>query len=157
MTCQQQEERQKEEEALRHQIRKNAEEQNILQERLDQLKKDFLELNPRKDQKARVDAAYEKQKAKIKQKISHLERKRLNLENKLRQSANSSEVDLSKRDFRADSNGNIMSDPSFESDSQLELVPSEQSFVHSSLVNKNSSLSLTSMDSKSIAGSSEPD
>ena len=150
------EERQKEEEALRHQIRKNAEEKSILHERLDQLKKDFLELNPRKDQKARVDAAYEKQKAKLKQKISQLERKKLHMENKLRH-PNSSDMELLRKDqIRADSNGLI--DPSIDSaDSQLDFSASEHSLHHLTLANKNSSLSLASMDSKSIGDSSEPD
>jgi hypothetical protein len=46
------------------------------------LKKDFLSLNPRKDQKQQVDGAYERQKGKVKQRIAHLERKRANMEQK---------------------------------------------------------------------------
>jgi chromosome segregation ATPase len=157
MTCQQLEERQKEEETLRHQIRKVSEEKSILHDRLDQLKKDFLELNPRKDQKARVDAAYEKQKGKLKQKIAHLEKKKAQLENKLRQP---SEMDVSKRDhMRGSSDANSNSLIDFDSsDPTLDFTASETSLNnHSSLTNKNSNLSLASMDSKSVGGSSEPD
>ena len=151
------EERQKEEETLRHQIRKVSEEKSILHDRLDQLKKDFLELNPRKDQKARVDAAYEKQKGKLKQKIAHLEKKKAQLENKLRQP---SEMDVSKRDhMRGSSDANSNSLIDFDaSDPTLDFTASETSLNnHSSLTNKNSNLSLASMDSKSVGGSSEPD
>jgi len=118
------------------------------------LKKDFLELNPRRDQKARIDAAYEKQKSKLKQKIAQLEKKKVHMENKLRQPTSNDSV--SDR-LRAESNGNIMTDPSADSESHLEFPTSDTHSFHQSLTNKNSSLSLASMDSKSIGEMSDPD
>ena len=61
-----------------------VEQQNIEQTNIDQLRQDFLKLAPNKAQKPRIDAAYENQKRKIKEKIASLERKKMTLESKLR-------------------------------------------------------------------------
>ena len=61
-----------------------TEQQTIEQTNIDQLRQDFLKLAPNKVQKPRIDAAYEKQKQKIKEKIASLERKKQTLEQKLR-------------------------------------------------------------------------
>ena len=78
------EEKQKEDDNIRHQLRKLTEQQTIEQTNIDQLRQDFLKLAPNKVQKPRIDAAYEKQKQKIKEKIASLERKKQTLEQKLR-------------------------------------------------------------------------
>ena len=65
-------------------MRKLTEQQTIEQTNIDQLRQDFLKLAPNKVQKPRIDAAYEKQKQKIKEKIAALERKKQTLEQKLR-------------------------------------------------------------------------
>ena len=78
------EEKAKEDENIKHQIRKLVEQQNIEQSNIDILRQDFLKLHPSKTQKPRIDAAYENQKRKIKDKIASLERKKQTLEAKLR-------------------------------------------------------------------------
>ena len=97
---------------MRHQIRKIWEEKNILHDRLDELKKHFLELNPRKDQKARVDAAYEKQKSKLKAKIAQLDKKKAHLEQKLKNSKDDESKSQScKSSFPFPTFGNLISFP----------------------------------------------
>ena len=78
------EEKAKEDENIKHQIRKIVEQQNIEHTNIDILRQDFLKLHPSKTQKPRIDAAYENQKRKIKDKIASLERKKQTLEGKLR-------------------------------------------------------------------------
>ena len=58
------EEKAKEDENIKHQIRKLVEQQNIEQSNIDILRQDFLKLHPSKTQKPRIDAAYENQKQK---------------------------------------------------------------------------------------------
>ena len=139
------EDRQREEESLRHQIRKISEEKNILHDRLDELKKHFLELNPRKDQKARVDAAYEKQKSKLKAKIGQLDKKKAHLENKLK----SSKDDDKNAGFRPESNHGFSEISSDDVMRPQDFQNSESTqSLHANLTNKNSNISLASMDSK---------
>jgi hypothetical protein len=90
------EEKQKEDENVKHQIRKLVEQQNIEQSNIEQLRQDFLKLAPSRTQKPRIDAAYEKQKLKIKDKIASLERKKQTLEGKLSINRNASNEQLTK-------------------------------------------------------------
>jgi len=88
------EEKAKEDENIKHQIRKLVEQQNIEQSNIDILRQDFLKLHPSKTQKPRIDAAYENQKRKIKDKIASLERKKQTLEAKLSSNRNQSNEQL---------------------------------------------------------------
>jgi len=88
------EEKQKEDENIRHQIRKLVEQQRNEQQNIDHLRQDFLKLAPNKMQKPRIDAAYENQKRKFKEKIASLERKKQNLEGKLSSNRNQSNEQL---------------------------------------------------------------
>merc|ERR1712141_329599 len=87
---------QKENENVRHQIRKVQEQQNIEQSNIEQLRQDFLKLAPSRTQKPRIDAAYEKQNLKIKEKITTLDRKKQTLEGKLSTNRNASNEQLTK-------------------------------------------------------------
>jgi hypothetical protein len=92
------EEKAKEDENIKHQIRKLVEQQNIEQSNIDTLRQDFLKLHPSKTQKPRIDAAYENQKRKIKDKIASLERKKQTLEAKLSSNRNQSNEQLKGSD-----------------------------------------------------------
>ena len=96
------EEKQKEDDNIRHQLRKLTEQQTIEQTNIDQLRQDFLKLAPNKVQKPRIDAAYEKQKQKIKEKIASLERKKQTLEQKLRKVISIFMVSSKILNFRSD-------------------------------------------------------
>ena len=98
------EEKQKEDDNIRHQLRKLTEQQTIEQTNIDQLRQDFLKLAPNKVQKPRIDAAYEKQKQKIKEKIASLERKKQTLEQKLRKVISIFMVPSKIQNFRSDEN-----------------------------------------------------
>ena len=98
------EEKQKEDDNIRHQLRKLTEQQTIEQTNIDQLRQDFLKLAPNKVQKPRIDAAYEKQKQKIKEKIASLERKKQTLEQKLRKVISIFMVPSKIQNFRSDTN-----------------------------------------------------
>ena len=85
-------------------MRKLTEQQTIEQTNIDQLRQDFLKLAPNKVQKPRIDAAYEKQKQKIKEKIASLERKKQTLEQKLRKVLSIFMVSSKSLNFRSDKN-----------------------------------------------------
>ena len=74
-----QNEKQKEEENINYKLRKVDEEIVILKSKLEEVKSDFLSLNPRDDQKKRVEASYQKQKQKINDNIQKLERRKQKL------------------------------------------------------------------------------
>ena len=74
-----QNEKQKEEENINYKLRKVDEEIVILKSKLEEVKNDFLSLNPRDDQKKRVEASYQKQKQKINDNIQKLERRKQKL------------------------------------------------------------------------------
>merc|ERR1712131_355960 len=129
------EEKQKEDDNIRHQLRKLTEQQTIEQTTIDQLRQDFLKLAPNKVQKPRIDAAYEKQKQKIKEKIASLERKKQTLEQKL--SSNRSSEQLTMREngsdysFNQNSSNNSASGVTWSDDHQSETL-APQNVLHDS-------------------------
>merc|ERR1712137_912540 len=130
------EEKQKEDDNIRHQLRKLTEQQTIEQTNIDQLRQDFLKLAPNKVQKPRIDAAYEKQKQKIKEKIASLERKKQTLEQKL--SSNRSSEQLTMREngsdysFNQNSRNNSASGVTWSDDHQTETLASQNAVLHDS-------------------------
>jgi len=74
-----QNEKQKEEENINYKLRKVDEDIVIQKQKLEDVKNDFLGLNPRDDQKKRVEASYQKQKQKINEIIQKLERRKQKL------------------------------------------------------------------------------
>ena len=74
-----QNDKQKEEENINYKIRKLDEEISIQKIKREEVKAAFFSLNPRPDQKKRVEASYEKQKQKINDNIQKLERRKQKL------------------------------------------------------------------------------
>lgn len=153
ITQQEQNEKQKEEENINYKLRKVDEEIVILKSKLEEVKNDFLSLNPRDDQKKRVEASYQKQKQKINDNIQKLERRKQKLEGKLK-THSSSESDLRQvarqngeiSRTSNDVNSNVSTDTSLR-DSELSEMLNGSSFLGGG---KNSSQSLISVESRSL-------
>jgi len=130
------EEKQKEDDNIRHQLRKLTEQQTIEQTNIDQLRQDFLKLAPNKVQKPRIDAAYEKQKQKIKEKIASLERKKQTLEQKLSSNRSSEQLKMSENgsdySFNQNSRNNSASGVTWSDDHQSETLASQNAVLHDS-------------------------
>lgn len=153
ITQQEQNEKQKEEENINYKLRKIDEEIVIYKQKLEDTKNDFLSLNPRDDQKKRVEASYQKQKMKINENIQKLERKKQKLEGKLRNHS-SSESDLRQVVRNGELQiGREINSNSAENTSLRESELSEMSSFLSGA--KNSSQSLISVDSRSCEENSE--
>lgn len=154
ITQQEQNEKQKEEENINYKLRKVDEEIVILKSKLEEVKNDFLSLNPRDDQKKRVEASYQKQKQKINDNIQKLERRKQKLEGKLK-THSSSESDLRQvarqngeiSRTSNDVNSNVSTDTSLR-DSELSEMLTGSSFLGTG--GKNSSQSLISVESRSL-------
>lgn len=143
ITQQEQNERAKEEETIIYKIRKLDEDISLQKDKLEEVKRDFLQLNPRPEQKKRVEASYDKQKQRIKDNIQKLDRKKLKLEGRLKFHS-SSENDLQSVDMKQrsnDLNANGFDDRHGDEESV-------GAVFH--LTAKNSSQSLVSADSRSL-------
>lgn len=158
ITQQEQNEKQKEEENINYKLRKVDEEIVILKSKLEEVKSDFLSLNPRDDQKKRVEASYQKQKQKINENIQKLERRKQKLEGKLK-THSSSESDLRQvarngeiHRTSNDMNSNVSTDTSLRDSELSEMLTGSHSFLGGG---KNSSQSLISVESRSLEDHSE--
>lgn len=153
ITQQEQNEKQKEEENINYKLRKVDEDIVIQKQKLEDVKNDFLGLNPRDDQKKRVEASYQKQKQKINEIIQKLERRKQKLEGKLK-THSSSESDL-RQVVR---NGDVINRTSNDLNSNsTDTSLRESEMLTGSFLSggKNSSQSLISVESRSLEDNSE--